>query len=134
MLENIAATLLLNFLTWKPVIIAIGIIWGATVTFYLLFLVFACYRRAVEEGTVVPKFSKAMIAPALLGGAVLDVVWNYLIGSILFLELPDIDEPGFAAHTFTHRLKQHVKEFTWRGVQARFFAQQLNWADPEHVK
>jgi len=132
MLESIATSLAVKFLLWKPVLYTIASVWGATVTFFLLFLVFACYRRAVKEGTVVPRLSKWMIGPALLGGAILDVIWNYTIGSLLFLQFPKPDG-SFAGHTFTRRLQQLKGEFSWRGTQARFWATQLNWADPGHV-
>lgn len=115
------------------IIFWLGIIWGSTVVFFLLFLVFAAYQGAVKAGRIVPKFSKGVIAPVLLFGAILDVFWNYTVGSLLFLQFPKIDESGFPSYTFTHRLIQLKKDQTWRGNLARFFAQQLNWADPDHV-
>jgi hypothetical protein len=108
-------------------------IWGATATFFLLFLVFAACMEAKRAGRTIPLFSKVIIGPAILFGALLDVAWNYTLGSLLFLQFPDVDEPGFPAYTFTHRLQQQKGEFTWRGVIARWFAKQLNVFDPGHV-
>jgi len=134
MLENIATALIVKFLLWKPVLITIGIIWGATVTFFLLFLVFATYNGARKAGRDVPLFSLAIIGPALLFGGILDVVWNFTLGSLLFLKFPTVERPKeFQSYTFTERLQQLKYDDTWRGTQARFWAKQLNWADPGHV-
>jgi len=107
-------------------------IWLATATFFLLFLVFAAYRGAVDAGRVVPMFSKAMIALPLAAGAILDVAWNFTLGSLFFLEWPK-NLSDFSSYTFTARLQRLKYYDDWRGTQARFWAKQLNWADPGHV-
>ena len=107
-------------------------IWGATVTFYLLFLVFATYQNAREAGREVPLFSKLVMAPALVFGALLDVAWNLTLGTLLFAEWPKL-ESGFTSWTFTARLQRLKHDPGWRGSIAQWFAKQLNWADPGHV-
>ena len=107
--------------------ITLVIIWCATVLFYLLFLVYASYHQARLANRTVPLVSMLLIGPAVLVGFVLDVAWNFCIGSILFIEAP------WATLTFTARLKKWKNDPGWRGVEARWWATLLNWADPGHV-
>jgi hypothetical protein len=97
------------------------------VIFYLLFLIWSSYHQAKRAGRHVPITSLVLIGPAIVSGFVLDIVWNFVIGALLFLEAP------WASLTFTARLISWKNDQGWRGAEARWWATLLNWADPDHV-
>jgi hypothetical protein len=103
---------------------------GATQVFYLLFLVFASWRTARLAGRPIHWLTYAFIGGPLIFGFVLDIVWNIVLGSALFLELPWGHGKDL---TFTARLNRWYTDPSWRGKQSRFWAQLLNPFDPSHV-
>jgi len=107
--------------------------WCATVLFYLLFLVWASYHQARLAGRDVPTVALLLIGPAVLFGYVLDVAWNTILGSLLFVEVPWAESWRPWTWTFTGRLKRWKNDFGWRGREARQWARLINWADPGHV-
>ena len=104
----------------------VGIVWGATATFYLLFMVFASYHTARRAGRPIPVLTYVFIGPPILFGYFLDICWNATLGSLMFWELP-------RALTFTERLQSHKNEKGWRGKMARYWASLLNPFDVGHV-
>jgi hypothetical protein len=103
---------------------------AVTQVFYLLFLVFASWRTAKLAGRPIHWLTYVFIGPPIIGGFVLDLAWNCVFGSLLFLELP---WRGGKDWTFTARLNRWYVDPTWRGKQSRFWAQLLNPFDPNHV-
>lgn len=93
---------------------------------YLLFVFYLAYV-AVHIAHDSGKLARAaylvqVLAWVTIGiGWVLDVVFNVLIGSVLFLEFPH-----WRRLTFTARCKRHMGASTWRGDVARFFCDALN--------
>lgn len=108
-------------------------VWIATITFYLLFLVWASYHQARIAGRYIPLSALILIGPPVLFGYVLDVVWNTLLGSLLFVEVPWAENWRPWTWTFTGRLIRWKNNLGWRGRQARQWALLINWADPHHV-
>lgn len=105
-------------------LIFLGICYG----FWLHFLIFSAYRAAVDAGRVVPLVAKILIAPVLIGGALIDVTFNTLFGWMIYAEAPFkgyvIDTASFN-HTFTswtltYRCDRHLSDTDWRGTLARF--------------
>lgn len=109
------------------------LIWFSTVTFYLLFLVYASYRQARIANRYIPWAAIAIIGPPVIFGYALDLVWNALIGSIIFIEWPWAESVKPWTWTFTGRCKRWKNDISWRGREARQWAIMLNWADPGHV-
>ena len=107
--------------------------WGSTVLFYLLFLIWASYHQARVWHRAIPWEALVLIGPAILFGFVLDVVWNTILGSVLFLEVPWVEDRRPWFWTFTNRLKRWKNDMTWRGRQARWWASLINPFDPNHV-
>lgn len=59
--------------------------------------------------------------PVLLVGAVFDILFNWLIGSVIFFEVPH-------EFLFTTRCHRHHPAGTWRGATARWLC--TNLLDP----
>ena len=109
------------------------LVWGSTVSFYLLFLVYASYHQARTAGREIPFVSLLLIGPPVFFGYLLDVAWNTILGSLLFVEVPWKESWKPWTWTFTERLKRWKDSYTWRGHEARWWATLINWADPGHV-
>jgi hypothetical protein len=54
---------------------------------------------------------------------VLDVAFNFTVGTVLFLRLPKVRRP-----TFTQRCKDHLEDEDFRGRMARFVCD--GWLNP----
>lgn len=90
---------------------------------------FFAYGKAVElhdKGVSFPWHIKAAIYIYLATGLVFDVLWNWLIGSFIFLEIP-------RELLFTSRVKRHVRGVGWRQHKAQKWARIMNKIDPGHV-
>lgn len=80
--------------------------------------------------------------PLALIAVVLDVLFNLLFGTVMFLELPKY----FAKEwLFSWRVQRHVEAYmhgkvvdgksaTWRQKLALFWGKQLNIVDPRHIE
>lgn len=105
----------------------------ASQVFYLLFMVYASYASAVAAGRPIHKLTLVLIGPPVMLGYLLDVVWNCVLGSLLFLEPPWAVGGHPLKWTFTRRLRRHKFSASWRGRQSAFWASLLNPFDPGHV-
>lgn len=114
-------------------LITFFLIWCSTVTFYLLFLVYAAYHQARLAQRYIPLASLILIGPPVFFGYFLDLVWNASLGSLFFLEVPWAENWEPWTWTFTGRLIRWKSDLGWRGWEARQWADLLNWADPNHV-
>lgn len=107
---------------------------AVTWLFYILFMVYSGFIRAKKSGAEIPKLSYALVAPVVAFGLVLDITWNVVFGSMLFLQVPWYPGSGHPLKwTFTRRLRYWKDDPTWRGKQARWWASHLNPFDPGHV-
>ncbi len=109
------------------------LIWFATVTFYLLFLVYAAYHQARIAKRYIPWPAIVIIGPPVLFGYFLDLVWNATVGTLLFAEVPWTEDWRPWRWTFTGRCIRWKDDAGWRGWEARQWALMLNWADPGHI-
>lgn len=116
---------------WTVLWPVIYVTWG----FYIGFLVYAAVWQAKERGEKIHWLTWLMVAPVIVVGYLVDVVWNWTLGSLLFLEPPWTVKGNAFSLTFTRRLNRHydANNNSWRGKQARFWAQLLNPFDPGHV-
>lgn len=74
-------------------------------------------------------FWKIVVAPLAVIGLVLDwLFFNWLLGSLMFLELP-------RELLLTSRVKRHYRTSDgWRRDLATWWRRQLNLIDPGHIK
>lgn len=86
--------------------------------FWLHFLIFTAYQAARDAGRPIPKVTLVMVAPAILIGALQDVIYNATLGSLLFLERP-------RTWTLTARCDSHLDDTAWRGALARWLCHYL---------
>lgn len=93
---------------------------------YVLYLGFFMYAAAKHSWWKLKVGHKALIAPALLFFGLIDVAFNFVIGSILFLEPP-------RTLTFSQRCSYHLHDGGWRGKVAGAFAVLLNAVDEGHI-
>ena len=114
-------------------IYALLIVWASTVLFYLLFLVWASWHQARIAGRHIPWASVLFIGPPVLFGYVLDLIWNTVLGSLFFAEVPWTESANPFRWTFTDRLIRWKEDTGWRGTEARWWATLVNWADPNHI-
>ena len=115
-----------GFILWLPV----GFIIASVVWVYILFIFYLAYvtiRRQLSSDGTLGKFDKAPLLvrgvawSILILGIILDILFNWVVGSILFLELP-------TTLTFTARCSKWMKSPTWRGKIARWFCD--SWMNP----
>lgn len=102
------------------------IVW-ALVWMYVLFLGFLIYAAAKRAWPRLKIGIKVLLAPALLAFGLIDVLFNIVIGTILFLELP-------TTWTFSQRCSRHLHDAGWRGSIAGAFSVPLNVVDEGHVR
>lgn len=89
--------------------------------FWLLFIVTMAGKAAWPVLTPV---ARVLIAPAALTALLLDVFFNLVIATVLFLDLP-------REWTFTKRLVRYKPDHNWRGRLARWIC--ANLLDPFQV-
>lgn len=94
---------------------------------YVLYLGFFMYAAAKHSWRKLKIGHKVMVAPALLFFGLIDVAFNIVIGSMLFLELP-------RTLTFSQRCSSHFYDLGWRGKIAGAFSVPLNAVDEGHIR
>lgn len=92
-----------------------------TYIFWLLFIVVMAGKAAWPQ---LPIVARVLLAPAALVGYLMDVFFNLVIATILFLDLP-------REWTFTERLDRYKQEGGWRGDVAKWICSNL--LDPFQV-
>lgn len=100
---------------------------GFVVGWYALILCFIAIMHAklrMEAGEL-SRFWKINLAPIGLLGLVLDVAFNFIVGTVLYLETP-------REFTFTSRCKRHKVKGGRRGDMARWWCKQLEQIEPGH--
>ena len=88
--------------------------------------VLVMHAKIIYERGGLSRYWLVQLAPVAAAGLMLDLAFNLVIGTGLFLELP-------RELMFTSRVKRHVRDAGWRGRLAKFFARQLNQIDIGHV-
>ncbi len=98
---------------------------GWTVALYVFFLAYVTLMVARGNGKLAaaPPPVRVVAYGILLVAWVLDVAFNVVIGSLIFIELPDWRRP-----TFTNRCSKHMDEQGWRGEIARWVCR--GWLNP----
>lgn len=82
-------------------------------------------------------FWSAHTFPLALIEVVLDVLFNIIFGTVMFLELPQYQKKEWL---FSWRVQRHVDDATlgaphsWRHPLALWWGSQLNIVDGEHIK
>lgn len=103
-------------------LVALVLLWYGL---YVAFLAYVAILAASRNGKL--KFTPWPVrwtAYSIVGVAVvLDVLFNVTIGSLLFLEAPDLRRP-----LFTQRCKAHLAAEGWRGDIARWVCS--SWLNP----
>jgi hypothetical protein len=102
---------------------------GLVVGYYLLVAAFIMgmhVKHLWESGTKFTLFWKVAIIPWAVVGISLDIAFNVVCGTLMYLELPH-------ELMFTARCKRHKADPKWRGEVARWWARQLNQIEPGHV-
>jgi len=103
-------------MTMTLFLIIFGIFWLTSLTwiFYLAIMNLKKEKKNLRLG------AKILGYPMLILGFFLDVMFNIIVGSIMFLEFPRIKEL-----LFTARVSRHNDSPTWRGNVARWFCTHL---------
>lgn len=103
---------------------AVGVWFGV----HILYVVATAAKAAYETGTLTP-YWLVMLAPAVLLGVALDVVFQFTFGWLMFLETP-----FRGGYLFSGRVKHHFRNGRgWRLRLAVFWARNLNVFDSKHV-
>lgn len=106
-------------------LLVLGNVVVSAIALYVLFLCYCTLRVARDNGKLaMTPLPVRLVAWSIVGVAwVFDVVFNVIIGSLMFLELPDV-----RALTFTARCSSHMAMATWRGTLARWVCD--GWLNP----
>lgn len=91
--------------------------------FYGLYLIYVTLRVAKDNGKLeaMPIYAKVVAYSYLVLAVILDFIFNLIIGSLIFLELP-------REFMFTDRCSRHMHEMGRRGRIARWFCN--SWLNP----
>ncbi|HZR02812.1 MAG TPA: hypothetical protein VFA81_06555 [Burkholderiales bacterium] len=102
---------------WLAILAAPGL-WG-------LYLMYCALHASMKSGKfyTTPWPVRALSYVLLAVMVTADVLFNFTLGSLFFLELPDIHRP-----TFTQRCSSHMAEDGWRGEIARWVC--FGWLNP----
>jgi len=93
---------------------------------YLLFQGFLIYASLKQSWYRLKIGIKILELPVLLIFGIADILFNAIVGSILFLELP-------STLTFSARLRHHIYSIGWRGVMAGAISVPLNAVFIGHI-
>lgn len=111
----------------------LGGVWLATALLYTLYLAYCTLRVMHDSGRLaeMPRLAQ-WHCYAILGSAIgLDIAFNVTVGSLVFLESPELKT--LRAATFTARCKKHLADSDWRGAIARWVCNGwLNPGEPGH--
>jgi hypothetical protein len=95
-------------------------------SFYVLWVCYLAVMnlKRAQDNNQLTKLALCLGYPVLIFGLLLDVLVNWVFGTLMFLELPK-------ETVLTSRLKRHRFSESWRGVLAAFICNQLlNQFDP----
>jgi len=94
------------------------IIWaGSTYVLWALYLMATNLDRAVHDGTLTA-VGRALGAPIVAVAFVVDVLYNLIFGTVLYLALPrDV--------TLSQRAKRYYRQPGWRGNLSRWLGKHL---------
>jgi len=106
-------------------------------TLYMMGVVWVMYLAIMNLAIHRSKLTlpaKLFAYPIAFIGQVIDMVFNVTLGSLFFLERPDIPTKEELSHLnlsklmFTYRCEKHMKNDSWRGEQARWWCE--NFLNP----
>jgi hypothetical protein len=113
------------------------LIWGVAFALYSWFstwtgfFVIASAKRVRKAGVKIPHGGRLVVYIWLALGGPGDFVYNALIGSFVYLELPKWHRGELL---YSHRIERLAnKSSGWRRAKAYPLALMLNAADPEHI-
>lgn len=89
-------------------------------SFYILWLFYlaAMNLKRAKDNNTISNPALYLGYPAVILAYLLDVAFNWVFGTVMFLELP-------REGVLTHRLKRHYKKDNWRGRLARYICSNL---------
>lgn len=98
-----------------------GIILGVYLAFASMWLQYLAVMNLKENRSKLTIAAKLWAYPMLAIGIMSDILFNLLIGTVAYLELPK-------QLLFTSRCNLHLRDTNWRGTVARWFCR--NFMDP----
>lgn len=112
--------------------ITIASVYAAALVLYSLYLAYCTLRAMRDTGRLdrMPRFVRAHCWLILATALGLDIIFNFTVGTLVFLELPTCMRP-----TFTQRCKKwmHRTDGGWRTRLAKWVCDSwLNPAEPGH--
>lgn len=93
---------------------------------YLLWLLFLAVMALQTKWRALPKLVRAIALPAVLVAVAMDIVFNWTIGTLLFVRLPVRGE-----FTFSQRVGNYKRRADWRAPVATWICSNL--LDPFEV-
>lgn len=98
---------------------------------YILLVMFWAVMALQWRWKYLPLDIKLLAIPCVLIAVTLDVVFNYTVGTILFLKLPAKGE-----YTFSQRIGSYKRRVDWREKVASFICKRLDVfeVDGSHCK
>lgn len=99
-------------------------LWFGTTGLYVLVM----HAKKLRDASGLNLFWTVSLLPWAVLAVALDVLFNLVVGTICFAELPH-------EWLFTHRVQRHVNQSAgWRLNVALFWMRQLNQIEPNHVR
>lgn len=94
-----------------------------------LYVLVMAAKAAMERGTLTPYWT-AVLSIAAVIGVVLDFVFQFTFGWLMFAETP-----FRGGLMFSGRVQHHFRHGAgWRKALAGFWARNLNVFDPDHIR
>jgi len=106
------------------ILIAALVILYLTATTWERYLAIMALKRARDRGTLTTT-SKVFGYPILARGVLMDVLYNVVVGTVIFVDVP-------REWMFTSRLQRYIRAGGWRGKVAYWMCHRLlNAYDPD---
>lgn len=98
-----------------------GILFASYLAFAAMWLQYLAVMNLKENRGKLTTTAKLWAYPMLLVGVLSDIMFNLVIGTVVYIELPQ-------QLLFTSRCNLHLSDAGWRGSVARWFCR--NFMDP----
>ncbi|GAB2181824.1 hypothetical protein DLREEDagrD3_20470 [Denitratisoma sp. agr-D3] len=102
-----------NFIEWL-----FGLGWWLALATYVFYFAFLAVMALRNRWSNLYTVTKVIVIPGVLVAVLFDILFNWTVATVLFLDLP-------REATFSQRLGRYIPRSDWRGSLARWICSRL---------